>query len=48
MTVPRREFLALGGMAAIAPLAVPRAGVTTTEGASTMYGLIGKLSWFSV
>lgn len=43
LTLPRREFLALAGTAVIAPLGL-RAGVTATEDASTMYGLIGKMT----
>jgi quinol monooxygenase YgiN len=44
VTLPRRDFLALAGAAALAlakPLA--RAPATTKEG-STMYGLIGKMT----
>jgi quinol monooxygenase YgiN len=44
MTVPRRGFLALAGTAAIAPLGLRRPAINATENASTMYGLIGKLS----
>jgi quinol monooxygenase YgiN len=44
MTLPRRDFLAVAGAIAIAPLALPWAGVTVTETASTMYGLIGKMT----
>ncbi len=44
MTVPRRGFLALTGTAVIAPLGLPWVHVTATEAASTMYGLIGKMT----
>jgi hypothetical protein len=43
MTLPRRDFLAVASTIAIAPLAVPWS-VTATETASTMYGLIGKMT----
>lgn len=43
MTVPRRGFLALAGTAVVAPLGLSWVGVTT-ENASTMYGLIGKMT----
>jgi quinol monooxygenase YgiN len=43
MTLPRRDFLAAASTIAIAPLAVPW-GITATESASTMYGLIGKMT----
>jgi quinol monooxygenase YgiN len=44
MPVPRREFLALAGTAAIAPLGVRLAAITAAEEATTMYGLIGKMT----
>jgi quinol monooxygenase YgiN len=44
MTVRRRGFLALAGRAVIAPLGLRWAGVTATEKAPTMYGLIGKMT----
>lgn len=44
MIVPRRGFLALAGTAVMAPLGFPRSSVTATEDASTMYGLIGKMT----
>lgn len=44
MTTPRREFLALAGTAALAPLGLPWVQVTAQERASTMYGLIGKMT----
>ena len=44
MTVPRRGFLALAGTAVMAPLGFPWSSVTATENASTMYGLIGKMT----
>jgi quinol monooxygenase YgiN len=44
MAVPRREFLGMAGSAAIAPLVLRWPGVTATEQASTMYGLIGKMT----
>jgi quinol monooxygenase YgiN len=44
MTTPRREFLALAGTAAIAPLGLPWVHVTAQESASSMYGLIGKMT----
>jgi quinol monooxygenase YgiN len=40
--LPRREFLALVGTTIVAPRANTR--VTATENASTMYGLIGKMT----
>jgi quinol monooxygenase YgiN len=40
----RREFLILGGAAAIAPLGFVPATISATENASTMYGLIGKMT----
>jgi hypothetical protein len=43
MTLPRRDFLAAASTIPIAPLAVPW-GITATESASTMYGLIGKMT----
>jgi quinol monooxygenase YgiN len=39
----RREFPALAGAAALAPLARPWASATT-KGEATMYGLIGKMT----
>ena len=44
MSLARREFLALAGTAAIAPLTLPWQGVSPTGKASTMYGLIGKMT----
>jgi quinol monooxygenase YgiN len=44
MTLPRRDVLALVGAAAIVPRRLLRPGVTATEDASTMYGLIGKMT----
>jgi quinol monooxygenase YgiN len=44
MTLPRREFLALACAAAIAPLGRPWPGAADTGKASTMYGLIGKMT----
>jgi len=44
MTLPRRGFLELAGTAAIARLGLPSAPVPATENASTMYGLIGKMT----
>jgi quinol monooxygenase YgiN len=45
MTLPRRDFLALTGAAALAPLARPLAlAPTTTKEGATMYGLIGKMT----
>ena len=44
MPVHRREFLALAGTAAIAPLGLRASGTPRTENASTMYGLIGKMT----
>jgi quinol monooxygenase YgiN len=44
MAVPRRESLALAGTAAIAPLGRPWTGAGATGKASTMYGLIGKMT----
>src|SRR5262245_40599008 len=44
MPVPRRQFLALAGTAAIAPLGVRLAPITAAEEATTMYGLIGKMT----
>lgn len=44
MPVHRREFLTLAGTAAIAPLGLCASGITATENASTMYGLIGKMT----
>ena len=42
--MPRRGFLALAGTAMMAPLGFPWSSVTATEKASTMYGLIGKMT----
>ena len=44
MPVPRREFLAVAGAAVIAPLGVGLAPITAAEEATTMYGLIGKMT----
>jgi quinol monooxygenase YgiN len=44
MPVPRREFLAVAGTAAIAPLGVRLAPIISAEDATTMYGLIGKMT----
>jgi quinol monooxygenase YgiN len=44
VTVPRREFLAFARDAALAPLALPLTRIAATENASTMYGLIGKMT----
>jgi quinol monooxygenase YgiN len=44
MIESRRQFLALAGAAAVTPLAWARANVTPMENASTMYGLIGKMT----
>src|SRR6185436_142224 len=44
MPVHRRAFLALAGTAAIAPLGLRASGTPRTENASTMYGLIGKMT----
>ena len=44
MPVSRREFLALARAAAIAPLGVRLAPITAAEDATTMYGLIGKMT----
>ena len=44
-TLPRRDFLALTGAAALAPIARPLAHVhTTSKEGATMYGLIGKMT----
>lgn len=43
MLVPRREFLALAGTAAIAPLGL-RSSRAAPEDATIMYGLIGKMT----
>ena len=40
----RRTFLAAAGVAALAPFASRGTGADQTEKASTMYGLIGKIS----
>jgi len=44
MPMHRREFLAVAGTAAIAPLGVRLAPITAAEEATTMYGLIGKMT----
>jgi quinol monooxygenase YgiN len=44
MTLPRRDFLALAGTAAIAPFGFSSVPAAATEPASTMYGLIGKMT----
>lgn len=44
MTVARRGFLALAGTVVIAPLGLNWTNLTAMENASTMYGLIGKLT----
>ena len=44
MTMHRREFLAAAGVIAAVPAAAGRPKKTTTENASTMYGLIGKMT----
>ena len=44
MPVPRRRFLAVAGTAAIAPLGIRLAPHTAAEAATTMYGLIGKMT----
>ena len=44
MPVPRREFLAVAGTAAFAPLGVRLAPIISVEDATTMYGLIGKMT----
>jgi quinol monooxygenase YgiN len=44
MPVHRREFLALAATAAIAPLSLDASRTTATEEATTMYGLIGKMT----
>ena len=44
MPVPRRAFLAVAGTAAIAPLGVRLAPMIAAEDATTMYGLIGKMT----
>jgi len=44
MTLPRREFLTLAGTAVIAPLGLSSAPHAPTGNASTMYGLIGKMT----
>jgi quinol monooxygenase YgiN len=41
MSVTRREFMAVAGIAAIAPF---EAGAAAKEHGSTMYGLIGKMT----
>lgn len=42
--IPRREFLALAGAAITAPIGLAHLAATATENASTMYGLIGKMT----
>jgi quinol monooxygenase YgiN len=44
MTMPRREFLVVAGIAALAPIRRGQAATARTEKAPTMYGLIGKLT----
>ena len=44
MPVPRREFLAAAGTAAIAPLSVRLSAIIAAEDATPMYGLIGKMT----
>ena len=44
MPVPRREFLAAAGTAAIAALSVHLPAIIAAEDAITMYGLIGKMT----
>ena len=44
MIVPRRGFLAMAGTGVLAPFGFPWSSVTATEDASTMYGLIGKMT----
>jgi quinol monooxygenase YgiN len=44
MAVARRGFLALAGAAAMARLGVRPTGMHAQEKASTMYGLIGKMT----
>jgi quinol monooxygenase YgiN len=44
MPVPRREFLAAAGTAAIAALSVRLPAIIAAEDAITMYGLIGKMT----
>ena len=46
MAMQRREFLALAGAAALAPLASPPEHVMNRIG-ETMYGLIGKMTAMS-
>jgi quinol monooxygenase YgiN len=44
VNLPRREFLALAGAAAMVPRALLSARVAKTASGSTMYGLIGKMT----
>src|SRR5688572_2139884 len=44
MTLARREFLTLAATTVIAPLGLPCPATAATENASTMYGLIGKMT----
>ena len=44
MTLARREFLTLAATTVIAPLGLPCPAAAATENASTMYGLIGKMT----
>ena len=44
MNLPRRAFLTMAGVAAIARVAHARPPQLQQQGAPTMYGLIGKLS----
>lgn len=44
MAVPRREFLALAGTVAIAPLNLRLTCAAAARNASTMFGLIGKMT----
>jgi quinol monooxygenase YgiN len=44
MPVPRREFLAAAGTAAIAALSIRLPAIIAAEDAITMYGLIGKMT----
>ena len=44
MIVPRREFLALAGAAALAPIEHSLAATFGSSGGGAMYGLIGKMN----
>ncbi|HET7038436.1 MAG TPA: putative quinol monooxygenase [Gemmatimonadales bacterium] len=44
MPIPRRDFLAMAGAAAIGPLALPQATMSRAASGATMYGLIGKMT----